>query len=221
MLDPIRHRAFAALLALLVMGACSDDGAPAADPASQAREVALPPLTEPDLGSLPRERITLALPWSEQAVSRDPDPVAARATLQSVTLSEEAGFDRAVFEFGDDAAFPGYRVVWNDTTNARCGDEAAPELEGRTLVVRFQPARASEDDGRRTVAERSRTPRFPTMATARELCDDSDQLVWAFGAADSTRFRVVELSAPQSLVIDLVHPGSAPTSPSDSSATPR
>ena len=216
-----RLRDVSALLAALALGACSDGGAPGEDPASQARVVELPPLTEPDLGSLPRERVTLALPWSESVVSRDPNPVAARATLHAVEITEEAGFDRARFEFGDDADFPGYRIVWNDTTNAKCADEDAPDLgEGRTLLIRFNPARAHEDDGARTVAERARRPDFPTLATARQLCDDADGLVWALGAVDSTRYRVVELSGPPSLVVDLLHPGGAPAAAAATDSAP-
>lgn len=213
MLDAIltaRRRGAVLLAAALVISACSRrDDTPSDEPVVETAR--LEPLTDAELAGIPREQVVLALPWSEAIVSRDPGSVAARGTLQSVALSEAAGFDRAVFEFGDDAEFPGYRVAWNDSTTAVCGAQAAPDPgRGRTLLIRFTPARAHEDDGAKTVAETSRRPGLPSVATARQLCDAADTLAWALGAADSTRFRVVELRTPPRLLVDVLHAG-APT----------
>ena len=174
------------------------------------------PLTDAELMGVPREQVLLTLPWSEQTVSRDPAPVAARATLKSVEVAEGPAFDRTVFEFSADTDFPGYRVVWDDTTNARCGEEKPATVgTGRTLLIRFQPAWARVQKGKteaKTIAQAFRSPRLPSVATARQVCDDADKVVWALGANDSTVFRVVELHTPPRLVVDVAHPGVRPGS---------
>ena len=43
------------------------------------------------------------------------------------------------------------------------------------------------------------------MRRARLLCERNDRLIWGFGTADPTRFRVVELRTPPRLLIDLLH----------------
>ena len=95
-------------------------------------------------------------------------------------------------------------VAWNDSASTACGSRA--DLGGgRALLIRFTPARAHDDGGAKTVSETSRRPALPSVATARQLCDEADTLVWALGAADSTRFRVVELRTPPRLLVDLLH----------------
>jgi hypothetical protein len=199
------------LLAVLSWGCSGGEGA---DEPAQTPNIPLnmEPLTDAELMGVPREQVLLTLPWSAQVVSRDPAPLAARATLHSVEVAEGGGFDRATFEFGTDTDFPGYRIVWNDTANARCADEPAAELGvGGTLLIRLQPTTARSLEGARTVEQTSRSPDFPSVATARQLCDDGDRVVWALGAADSTVFRVVELHTPPRLVVDVAHPGAVPT----------
>ena len=197
----------ACLIALVLCpAACSDGGEPAADAPLPSQSVPLEPLTEADLMGIPRNEVVLRVPWSRSPVSRDPAPAAPRATLHSVEISGGEGFDRATFELGNDTPFPGYRIVWNEVATSVCGEEAAPDL-GLTpvLLIQFKPATAREDSGRSTVAQSSRLPGLPAIATARQLCDDKDHLVWALGAPDSTTFRLVELRRPPRLVVDLRH----------------
>jgi hypothetical protein len=216
------------LVAAFAGTACSSgDDAPEAPPQTPNVTLRIEPLTDAELMGVPREQVLLTLPWSEQVVSSDPSPVAARATLQSVDVSEGTGFDRTVFEFGTDTDFPGYKVIWDDTTSARCAEEQTAALgPGRTLLIRFQPAWARKQEGKatsKTVTETSRRPAFPSVASARQLCDDGDKVVWALGAADSTVFRVVQLHTPPRLMVDVAHPGVtiAPAAVDSSAAEPR
>ena len=217
------------VLALLAWAGCS--GGDGADEPPQTPNIPLntEPLTEAELMGVPRGQVLLTLPWSAQVVTKDPVPAAATATLQSVELAEGTGFDRTTFAFGTDADAPGYRIVWNDTANARCADEAPASLgTGGSLLIRFQPTRARDAKGARTVRELSRRTGFKAVGTARQLCDDGDKVVWALNAADSAVFRVVELHTPPRLIVDVAHPGAMPTPglggqppATDSAAAPR
>ena len=57
------------------------------------------------------------------------------------------------------------------------------------LLIQFKPSTARDDSGRSFVAQSDLLPDLPAVATARQICDDSDHLVWALGATDSTTFR--------------------------------
>ena len=199
----------------LVLAACSDAGKPAADASLPPEPVKIERLTEAELMGIPRNEVILTLPWGGSTVSRDPAPAAPRATLRSVDISGGAGFDRAVFEFGTDTPFPGYRIVWNEVAASVCAEEAAPDLgPARVLLIQFKPSTAREDGGRSTVAQSSRLPGLPAVATARQLCDDNDRLVWALGTSDSTAIRVVELRRPPRLLVDVRHQDAeSPTGP--------
>jgi hypothetical protein len=183
--------------------AAPDPGVPEAGPPLQ-----ITPLTDEELLGVDRSRITLTMPWSEQAVSRSPAPASARGMLRALDVHDGGTFDRVTFTFGTDAPFPGYRVVWSDSTNAMCGEGMAIALppEDPTLLIAFEPATGHEDGGRRTIAERSRSTELPVLRRAREVCDQADRLTWAITAADSARFRVVELRDPPRLLVDVMHP---------------
>lgn len=197
------------LVAALAWSGCSGgDETAEAPPQTPNITLNVEPLTDAELMGVPREQVLLTLPWSERVVSRDPAPNAARATLYSVNVQEGPGFDRTTFEFGTDTDFPGYRVVWDDSASARCADEEAAELgSGRTLLVRLEPAWTRGPGGENTIAQTSRSPRLPSVGTARQLCDEGGKVIWALAAGDSALFRVVEMHTPPRLVVDLAHPG--------------
>lgn len=207
----------------LLVGACSDTPRPAPeDVPTPAEPVRIEALTEAELMGVSRDQIVMTLPWLDSPMSRDPAVNAARATLRSVEFAAGGTFDRSTFAFGDDAAYPGYRIVWNDSTAASCADSTSVKPPAGTLVIRFEPSSAKAD-GETTVAQTSQRPALPSIATARQLCDANDKLIWGLGAADSTRFRVVELRDPPRLVVDVRHKDadSAPTAAPAAAPTPQ
>jgi hypothetical protein len=214
------------LLTALVAGSCSKgEEVPEGPPQTANVSFEIKPLTDAELMGVPREQVLLTLPWSQRIVSKDAAPNAARATLRSVEVATGPGFDRATFEFGGDTDFPGYRILWDDTTNARCAEEKPADLGPvRTLLIRFGPTWAREmGSGKtetKTIRETSRRLGFPSVTTARQLCDEADKVVWVLGAADSTVFRVVELHSPPRLVVDLAHPGFNPGAPATDTTPP-
>ena len=194
-----------ATAAVLLLAACSD--APKQAPENvptPAEPVKIEPLSDAELLGVPRDQVVMTLPWSDAPLSRDPALNAARATLRSVEVADGGAFDRATFEFGDDAAYPGYRIVWNDSTAASCADSTSVAPPAGTLVIRFEPSSAKAN-GKATIGQTSQRPGLPAIATAGQLCDKNDKLIWALGVADSTRFRVVELREPPRLVVDVRH----------------
>ena len=192
------------LALVLVLAGCSDAEKPAADATLPPEPVKIERLTDAELMGIPRNEVVLTLPWGGNTASRDPAP--PRATLRSVKISGGAGFDRAVFEFGTDTPFPGYRIVWNEAAASVCAEEGAPDLgPERVLLIQFKPSTAREDSGRPTVAQSSRLPGLLAVATARQLCDDNDHLVWALGSSDCTAIRIVELRRPPRLLVDVRH----------------
>jgi hypothetical protein len=216
-----------AALALLPAFACSkgDDGKLAnGAPATPATPIKYEPLSDADLLSLKREQVTLTFPFGGSAVSKDPTPQSAKATLSSVTTAKGPTFDRTVFEFKSDTDFPGYRVAWHDVDAAVCGPEKAPTFgTPATLVVRFDPATTRPPGNNTTpMADANRRPGLPNLTSARMLCDTLSTVVWTLGATDSTAVRLLEMRDPQRLVVDIAHKGAqvgtAGTSTSDSGA---
>jgi hypothetical protein len=222
----LKLRLFMPLVSLLLGAGCSgaEEEAPEGPPPTPNVSFEIKPLTDEELLGVPREQVLLTLPWSQNVVSRDPAPNAARATLRSVEVAGGPTFDRTTFEFGTDTDFPGYHIVWDDSASARCAEERRADLGGRrTLLIRLQPAWTQDSEGKGTITQTSRRPALPSVATARQLCDEGDRIVWALGAADSTVFRVVELHTPPRLVVDVAHVGAAipPTRVDSAAATPR
>ena len=218
----------ALLLALAALSACSRDQKPDQPPATPATPIAYEPLSNEDLLGLDRAQVSLTLPFGDRKVSRDPAPNAARALVHDVDVAKGPSFDRALFEFGNDTDFPGYRVAWNDSANATCGPSKAPSFgKTPTLVVRLEPA-TTRPPGKNTkpMADASRRPNLPNVGTARMLCDTLGSVVWALGVSDSTAVRLLELRDPPRLVVDVAHKGAqvegspAPAAParSDSGA---
>ena len=189
----------------LLVAACSDTPRPAPeDIPTPAEPVRIEALTDAELMGVSRDQIVMTLPWLNSPMSRDPALNAARATLRSVEFAAGGTFDRSTFEFGDDAAYPGYRIAWNDSTAASCADSTSVKPPAGTLVIRFEPSSAKAD-GKATIAQTSQRPGLPSIASARQLCDAKDKLIWGLAATDSTRFRVVELRDPPRLVVDVRH----------------
>lgn len=136
------------------------------------------------------------------------------ALLRSARASTDAGFDRLVFEFSSESAggegwgdsLPGYVVEYATRPIRRCGSGEEVSLAGTSrLVVRFQPARAHDDRGTPTIAGREWVPRLPVVQELKLVCDFEGQVEWAIGLASSRRFRVLELSQPARVVVDVRH----------------
>jgi len=125
--------------------------------------------------------------------------------LHAVRTDSQPGYDRVVFEFAGDS-LPGYHIEYATRPVVRCGsgDPVAVSGGGR-LVVRFEPARAHDDQGNAAVAPlpRAMAPRLPAVKELQLVCDFEGQVEWVLGVAATAPYRVTE--APPRLMLDVRH----------------
>src|SRR5712691_55211 len=127
------------------------------------------------------------------------------ALLRAVRADSQPGYDRIVFEFAGDS-IPGYRIEYASRPVVRCGsgDPVAVAGSGR-LVVRFGPARAHDEMGHATIERWTAAPGLPSVKDWRIVCDFEGQVEWVLGVPAGTPYRVLELTAPARLVLDVRH----------------
>lgn len=130
-------------------------------------------------------------------------PGSAMATLLEVRTAMHEGFERVVFSFGD-GPLPGFKVEYVDRPVRACGSGEVVDLPGDAwLSIVLEPARAHTDEGRATVAERSRTLAYENIKALRLICDFEGQVEWVIAASAPQRYRTLELKAPVRLVVDV------------------
>lgn len=145
-----------------------------------------------------------AVAWTTEPVTqrRTPPPV---ATLSEVRTGTHAGYDRVVFQFAD-ALLPGYEIEYPDGPLYQCGSGDDVSVEGAArLVVKLLAARAHDDQGQVTIAERQRVPALPVLIELKLTCDFEAQVEWVVGLSARRPYRVMELSGPPRLVLDVQH----------------
>jgi hypothetical protein len=174
------------LLSMLLLAACAP--APVAPP---------PPSGDasPDGPAEPFEG-TLA------PAEKEPPLSPSIATLATVRSSPHPGFDRMVFEFKE--GLPGYEVRYLDETARQCGSGEEVRTDGAgQILVRLHTAQAHTEDGKATVAERDRALGLPAIRQAKLMCDFEGYVDWVLGVAERKPFRVMELSEPARLIVDV------------------
>ena len=137
-------------------------------------------------------------------VKANPDPLRGTALLRDVRLGvhpEESGWDRIVFEFGDD--LPPGAIAYVPSVSA-CGSGAPVTLRGAAvLAVRFSQAAAHTEAGRPTLPRTTIPASGETILEARQTCDFEGEVGWAIGVKDRQRFKVTLLANPRRVVIDI------------------
>jgi hypothetical protein len=130
-------------------------------------------------------------------------PAMSPATLSSVRTGAHQSFDRVVFEFsGTD--LPGYHIEYVDHPVRACGSGDIVEISGQGfLQVRLQPAQAHDENGQPTITTRELKPGLPLIQEMKIICDFEADVEWILGLAKPNRYRVLELSTPPRLVIDI------------------
>jgi hypothetical protein len=135
----------------------------------------------------------------EQAKPNEPLRV-----LSDARTGRHERYDRVVFEFS--GAVPGYRVQYIDKPVRKCGSGDPTQIEGDGwLEVTFNPANAHTEEGKPTVTQRERHERLGVLRELELTCDFEAYVTWVMGVASPNRYRVLELSDPPRLVIDIHH----------------
>jgi hypothetical protein len=125
------------------------------------------------------------------------------ARLEAVRAAGHEKFDRVVFEFASDS-LPGYRVEYVDRPVRRCGSGDVVAVAGDAwLAVRLEPAEAHTEKGEATIKDRERRVGLPLLKELKMICDFEAEVSWVMGLASPNRYRVLELSNPTRLVIDV------------------
>ena len=157
-------------------------------------------LRDPNTGQLvlPNFTGTLGVAEVQKGLER---PV----TLQSVSTTACEGFDRVVFEFNTPAT-PGFHVSYIDKPIRQCASgNTVPVAGDAWLEVRMIPAQAHTDAGQPTIAQTNRTVNLPNLRQLVQTCDFEGHVTWVLGVGNPKRFRVVELTNPSRIVVDVKH----------------
>jgi hypothetical protein len=140
--------------------------------------------------------------WTAGAVERR-RPNLPPVILRAIRTGRHKGFDRVVFEFRG-GSVPGYRIEYVDRPVRECGSGNTVAVAGDGwLRVRLTPAQAHTDAGRPTIAYREFRPRLPLIKELQSTCDFEGEVEWVIGVSSPNRYRVMELSNPRRLVVDI------------------
>lgn len=130
-------------------------------------------------------------------------PRAPQATLRAIEATAQSEYDRVVFEFAD--GVPGYHVEYLPKT-VRCGSGDPVSVQGSaSLMVRFEPARAHDDQGSPTLTTREGTLGLPALTEWKLICDFEGQVEFLLGVTATAPYRMTEQAAPARLVLEVRH----------------
>ena len=155
---------------------------------------------------VPEERpapVPSALPgeWTTGAVIV-PKPQGFMSTLSSVRVARHPEFDRVVLEFSGD--LPGYHVEYIEHPVRACGSgDVVPVPGDAWLGIHLSPSRAHDENGRATLHSRVIRPSVANILEMQLICDFEGQVGWVLGVRSPGQFRVLELSEPSRLAIDV------------------
>lgn len=199
-------------VALLFFAACSNNatvqnnasqqggGAAASSPSAPGSRT---PTSKP---TLPDEAADTADFEGTAGVTEKKNPnIKAPAIMSDVRSARHANYDRVVFEFlGDE--MPTYHLEYIDKPVRSCGSGEVIQLAGDGyLEVRFTDAQAHAPEGDATIKDRNRSPGLPIVKDLKISCDFEGEVTWVMGIAKPNKYRVLELSKPTRLVVDIKH----------------
>ena len=170
--------------------------------ASGAPETPRAPTQHPDDGAPAVPPITTSA-WTTGIAARK--GTTGIATLRAVRAGRQEGFDRIVLEF-DGGTAPGYHVSYIDRPVRACGSGEVVPLPGDGwLEIRMQPAQAHTEAGQPTITERTRALDLPNLKRITMTCDFEADVTWVGGVLSPNDFRVLSLTNPTRLVVDIRH----------------
>jgi hypothetical protein len=145
-------------------------------------------------------------------------PPAGSPKLVDLRAGRHAGFDRVVFQI--DGPLPWYSVRYVPVVRL---DGSGDPLTLRGSAFLEVVLRAATDDGGRPVLKTTRLrPDFPAVREVNAPFSFEGQTVAGVGVSQWVGFRVLELTGPNRIVLDLAHPaaGGSPGGPKALTVTP-
>lgn len=136
-----------------------------------------------------------------KTVTRSPSPF---PRLIDIRTGRHATFDRVVFDLRGGA--PGYKVGYVDTVRQDPSGKLIDLRGGANLMVRLRPAQAHRSDGSSTYTGSKRI--FVDDPELREVAfagDFEGVVSIALGVHAKRGFRVLTLSDPTRIVVDVAH----------------
>jgi hypothetical protein len=142
--------------------------------------------------------------WTVAGTVRERE-VEGAPIVTAFRIARNSGFDRMVVEMGE-GGIPSYRIDYIDRPVRQCGSGNEVPLRGDGwLSIRLEPAMAHTDEGRPTLEERSGSPGLPIILDHSMTCDFEGQVEWVLGVRSPNAYRVLELTSPPRLVVDVRH----------------
>ncbi|MGK2966086.1 MAG: AMIN-like domain-containing (lipo)protein, partial [Tepidiformaceae bacterium] len=128
-------------------------------------------------------------------------------TVVDVRTGEQAeGYDRIVFEF-EGTQIPGYSIEYVVPPLAQCGSGQSVDIEGEALLsIKLRTAAAHDDQGQVTIDSPEILAAHPEIVEAEQSCDFEGLVQWGVGVTEKQPYRVLELSGPPRIAVDILHP---------------
>lgn len=196
------------VILLVACGASEGDGAAGTAPAGSGTAPESAPRDERERADPGPEIVTEPQPdtaaggWTATSTERA-DPAAGIGTLSAIRIASHDRHDRIVIEFSDEV-MPGYTVDLPGGPLVRCGSGLPVELTGEAILrIRMEPARAHTDEGEPTLSQRRWQVALPVVQEVLLTCDFEAQVELVAALRSSNSYRVLELTEPTRLVIDV------------------
>lgn len=144
----------------------------------------------------------VALPPFTTAGQSTPDSAAQRE-LVAFRTATHVTFDRMVFQFR--GGTPGYAVRYVPRIIQDGSGATVPLLGTRFLAIRFAAARAHPLSGSTSNVPRARTTLFASIRQVKVAGDFEGIVSYGAGIAGREAFRVLKLTGPPRIVVDVRH----------------
>jgi len=138
--------------------------------------------------------------------------------LADVRTAHHPGFDRITFELS--GPLPGYRIGYVPSLTEDPSGRPVDLAGSATIEVVLQPAQAHANplnSGAPTVDTEPFSPGLPALKEVDQTGDFENVVSYGLGIDHRASFRVLELTGPSRLAIDVA---TSPTSPSPAAGTP-
>ena len=156
--------------------------------------------------------IAPGLPDASEAQRSAPSDGTGTALLKTVRVGQNPGFERIVFEFAG-TAMPGYRIQWVDGPIMADGSGEPVDVTGEAfLEMIMEPASGVDLSAPQLTIVYDGPDRIPVAGQTKLLADlvrtgDFEAVLsWAAGTTEKVPFRVLRLSEPTRIVVDLETP---------------